>query len=337
MAVLTIPLNDWANRIFVWCLSLTVLVLSCLAASSCRFVRVTTFNSGTGSYSVTLGGLYQFYNPGTGQCISYSLPLDAADPTDPNRLIISGSHKAAKAFAIIAAFLAGVAMFILLAPLLRTLSKGLWRTAGGLLAASAVFQALTFLIFNDDQCKTNEQFPSGGGSVQCSVDKGSNFAIAAIVVGFLAATVVFRTPPPEKEPLLSFRSDPEEEKGDEGAAAPNRVTEDEDTFGNEQEAYPHAAAGASLGMDSYGTPSHRAPGDSQQEIPKGARRTVTETVNADGSKTVYITTTMEGGTAQSASSAGSSSNADYGHSVRHSRSPSGGGRDLGGVGEAGEV
>lgn len=367
-ALVTIPLNDWANRIFAWCLSLTALVLSCLAASSCRFARVTTLNSAGGTYSVNLGGLYQFYDTGTGQCVSYSLPLAAADPTDPNRLIISGSHKAAQAFAIIAALLAGAAMFLLLTPLLRTLTKGAWHTAGGLLGAAALFQTLTFLIFNDDQCKTQEAFPDGGGAVRCSTDKGSNFAIAMIVVSLLATITVCRTPPPEEEALLSFRSD-DDDSDTEGsrrgtaAVATGAVLSGgpaDDAFENERREeehhpqYHHAgtphssAAPGAAQFQQHAAPKGDPPPPSQQwqqqqpEVAPGVRRTVTETINPDGSKTVFVTTTMDdGGSADpaappppppTASSTASSFDADYARG--------GGSRDdrrLGPVGEAGEV
>eukprot|EP00568_Trieres_chinensis_P014033 CAMPEP_0183321974 /NCGR_PEP_ID=MMETSP0160_2-20130417/70341_1 /TAXON_ID=2839 ORGANISM="Odontella Sinensis, Strain Grunow 1884" /NCGR_SAMPLE_ID=MMETSP0160_2 /ASSEMBLY_ACC=CAM_ASM_000250 /LENGTH=220 /DNA_ID=CAMNT_0025489025 /DNA_START=84 /DNA_END=743 /DNA_ORIENTATION=- len=208
-----VTLDDWAFRILAWVFSFAGLVLSCLSAESCRFVRVTTLRNNV--VGVNLVGLFSTYSVNIGQCFSLRLQLDAQDPTAPGREIITGSHRAAMAFGVLACLAGAAAMFLLLVPVFKRTSRGLWTLAGGLCGTALVFQGLTFLIFNDDRCKKQEVCQVGAGcSVLCAVDKGGEFAITAMVMYLFAGLLVRRTPAPTDDPLFVIDSADDDGRGE---------------------------------------------------------------------------------------------------------------------------
>ena len=240
------------------------MILSCLTLESCRFIRNTSFNGS--SFSVQPLGLFRIFQGS--QCVPFKIISDAQNPTSVSQYSIPGSIRAAQAFGVIAALLGGGAVFLLLLPLVKRVGRVLWFTAGGLSFAAFISQSLTFLIFNEEDCKTSRTFPDGGGAVQCAIDEGGGFAVTAMVMYVLAGILVCRTTAPLESPLFTFGT--EKPKTDKHQKSEN--------FDNEQAPTP----GGNF--------------ESEQALPPpGTRRTVTETINADGSRTVYVTTTRDFG------------------------------------------
>ena len=223
-------------------------------------------------------GLFRIFQGS--QCVPFKIILDAQNPTSVSQYSIPGSIRAAQAFGVIAALLGGGAVFLLLLPLVKRVGRVLWFTAGGLSFAAFNSQSLTFLIFNQEECKTSRTFPDGGGAVQCAIDEGGGFAVTAMVMYVLAGILVCRTTAPLESPLFTFGT--EKPKTDKHQKSEN--------FDNEQAPTPGGNFASEQALPPGGNFA------SEQALPPpGTRRTVTETINADGSRTVYVTTTRDFG------------------------------------------
>mmetsp|Transcript_22414 Transcript_22414/g.40181 ORF Transcript_22414/g.40181 Transcript_22414/m.40181 type:complete len:304 (+) Transcript_22414:78-989(+) len=190
-----------AVRITVWCLSFVGFVLSSLAVSSCRFIKLATITD-AGSISVAFVGIYSFQSS-SGICVPLSLLSQNS----------SSSLKAARAFGVLAALFGGVVtMWILISIMFTGTNKPLWITMASLLVASTAFQLIIFIAFNDESCKgdnVNEIF------VDCSIAEGSAFAISASLFYLLACIGMFIVSPPRVS-LIRF------EKGWRGGRAEGR-------------------------------------------------------------------------------------------------------------------
>lgn len=181
-------------RVTLWILSFIGFVLSCLAISSCRFAKVSIIYS-SGSMDVEFAGIFNFLSSSR-ICMPYSL-LESL-PTSPDA---SSSIKAARAFGVLAALVGGVMSIWMLVSIAFTgTNKPLWITMASLLVTSAAFQLITFIAFNDEQCKDDNLALE---LRNCSIDEGSAFAISAVLFYLLSGIIMFFVYPP-RVPLIGF-------------------------------------------------------------------------------------------------------------------------------------
>lgn len=182
-------------RVTLWILSFTGFVLSCLAISSCRFAKVSTFYTSSGSTDVRFAGIFNFLSS-SGICMPHSLLQSMSTSPD-----VSSSIKAARAFGVLAALVGGVMSIWMVVSIAFTgTNKPLWITMASLLVTSAAFQLITFIAFNDEQCKDDNlalEFRN------CSIDEGSAFAISAVLFYLLSGIIMFFVYPP-RVPLIGF-------------------------------------------------------------------------------------------------------------------------------------
>lgn len=253
-----IPIGNWALRLVAWVFAFTAVVLSALAVASCRFMKVSTMtpaaNGGNPTTNVSFTGIFQFF--ASGGCVSLSLLLDIQDPNDENRVELSGSHKAAQAFGVLTPVVGGIIMLQLLAQFICRQGKCTRVFSSVVMFLCVVFQGLTFIIFNDDNCKSETVVDENGNEARtarkCTVDTGAKEAIAAMAMFLLAGLLICKIPSPET-PLFKISFD---------------------------------------SMESEQIPS--ADTDEPTVEPTNyEKRTVTESINPDGTKTTFITTTVK--------------------------------------------
>mmetsp|Transcript_29565 Transcript_29565/g.50348 ORF Transcript_29565/g.50348 Transcript_29565/m.50348 type:complete len:224 (+) Transcript_29565:311-982(+) len=171
----------------LWCLSFSGFVLSSLAVSSCRFIKVATITD-VGDIGVAFLGLYNF-QASSGICVSSSLLSSL-----PRGEMATSSLKAARAFGVLAAVFGGVvSMWILISIMFTGTNKPLWITMASLLVASTIFQLITFISFNDEACKDNVEDKI---FVDCSIEEGSAFAISASLFYLITSVGMFFISPP---------------------------------------------------------------------------------------------------------------------------------------------
>lgn len=131
--------------------------------------------------------------------MSYSLLASLPDTVDA-----SSSIKAARAFGVLAALSGGImSMWMLISIVFTGTSKPSWITIASLLTASTAFQLLTFLAFNDENCKDD---PENETWTKCSIAEGSSYAISASIFYLLSSFGTFLVYPPQV-PLVQFSDD----------------------------------------------------------------------------------------------------------------------------------
>lgn len=112
--------------------------------------------------------------------------------------------KAARAFGVFAALVGGlVSMWMLISIVFTGSKKPSWITMASLLTASTAFQLLTFLAFNDENCKDD---PENETWTKCSIAEGSSYAISASIFYLLSSFGTFLVYPPQA-PLVQFSDD----------------------------------------------------------------------------------------------------------------------------------
>lgn len=184
------------------CLAFTGFVLSSLALSSCRFLQISSVivnNNAGGDFSINAGyaGIFRIITP-SGLCVPYDVLASQG------LVQTSSSIKAARAFGVAAALLGGITVLAMLSAVFLGAGRALWITYASLLTACTVFQLLLFLVFNDDECKSDQNFPQI--SVKCSFDEGAAYAISACLFYLVSAVGMFATPPP-RAPLVRIKCD----------------------------------------------------------------------------------------------------------------------------------
>jgi len=245
------------------------MVLSIVAAESCRFLLRTEVltevptggNPTIGAPTENFDGLFRSLDTTSNRCVSQNLVIDS-QPILPDEPImkISTSHKVARAFGIIAPFFGAVSVFLSMFPFFRKSSKVVGLAAAWMCFASMIFQSLTFMLFNMQECKDSTEVDATGTvnvtmqyTVHCKVDEGANHSIAAAVLFLIAGIVLCRLPASSDGPFISF--------GKEDAPV------------------------ASSSPDSAQPVQQSYPG-----IPSGTD--VRRQVNPDGSTTTYVTRSM---------------------------------------------
>jgi len=255
--------------------------------------------SSDGTIGVFFFGMYDYLSMDYGVCISYDLMLEALKSENPESFTkLSTSHLVARAFATAAPALAGVNMLLVLSALMRKTSRGLWIIFGVLSVCCLVFQAMTFMVFNDRMCKpttygdTLESVNKTAESitietaelktipVKCFIDEGSKLAIAAMSLYLVAAVSIFKTPAPKK-PLFDCHSGSNVDEQDKRRQEPS-------AFQNPQTLPPKQPMRSIYTATQQMSPNASAMDSSAPPEEAYGRKVITTTMNPDGTRTTHI-------------------------------------------------
>lgn len=205
-----------ACRLLLLVIGLTALVFNGLSIVSCRFLHYaapvvdpnTDYNPPLGMDTDSLVGLFR-YDPDFKGCRRLPEPDNNLD----------NEFRAARAGTCVALVAGAVALLLLWIEFTCWSCCGVRFWAGLFLALAMLTQALTFLLFNSNICRSTEDI-----AYTCKIDQGSYYSFAAIGLYLVTSILVCTTPKPEPA-CVKIR---QEEKNDPCICCPRKKSKDDE-------------------------------------------------------------------------------------------------------------